>query len=50
MPFKSNAQRKWANSPTGKKELGKKTLDEFNEASKGKKLPEKIKSKKHSKK
>ena len=46
MPYKSDAQRKWANSPAGKKELGTKTVKEFNEASKGMKLPEKAPKKK----
>jgi hypothetical protein len=41
MPYKSDAQRKWANSPSGKRKLGKKTVNEFNKASKGKSLPKK---------
>ena len=46
MPAKSLAQNRWANSPAGKKALGKKTLEEWNSKTKGKKLPEKIKPKK----
>lgn len=41
MPFKSDAQRKYFNA--NKKKLGAKMVDEFNEASKGKKLPEHVK-------
>lgn len=45
MPYKSEAQRKYFN--VNRKKLEKKGVDvgEFNEASKGKKLPEKAKSK-----
>ena len=40
MPWKSQAQRKWGNSPAGIKTLGgKKNVDEWNKATKGKKLP-----------
>jgi len=46
MPYKSKAQERWANSPTGKKALGSQKVAEFNAASKGKKLPEKAKPKK----
>ena len=44
MPFKSLAQERWGNSPAGQKALGSK-LAEFNSASKGMKLPERVKSK-----
>lgn len=52
MPFKSDAQRKFFNSEGGKKAgITKKEVEEFNKASKGKKLPKKVsKSKKPSKK
>lgn len=46
MPYKSNAQRKWAHTKSGMKKLGKKTVEEFDEASRGKKLPERAKKKK----
>lgn len=46
MPFKSDAQRRWAHSKAGMKALGKEKLEEYDEASKGKKLPEKAKKKK----
>ena len=40
MPWKSEAQRKWGNSPAGIKALGgKKNVDEWNKATKGKQLP-----------
>jgi hypothetical protein len=41
MPWKSDAQRRWGNSRSGKKALGKKAVAEFNRKSKGKRLPEK---------
>jgi hypothetical protein len=41
MPFKSLAQERWGNSPSGKKALGSK-LGEFNSASKGLKLPARV--------
>ena len=44
MPFSSEAQRRWGNSEAGRKALGgKKKVDEWNKASKGKKLPEHVK-------
>lgn len=43
MPFKSEAQRKYMNAAASRGEIPKKTVDEFNQASKGKKLPEKKK-------
>lgn len=40
MPWKSQAQRKWGNSPAGIKALGGiKVVQEWNTATKGKKLP-----------
>lgn len=44
MPYKSEAQRKWAHSPKGMKALGgKKKVEEWDRASKGKKLPPRVK-------
>lgn len=44
MPWKSEAQRKWGNSPAGIKALGgKKNVAEWNTATKGKNLPQKVK-------
>ena len=40
MPFVSEAQRRWGNSSAGRKALGKKGVKEWNEATKGKDLPE----------
>lgn len=40
MPWKSEQQRKWGNSPAGVKALGKSTVSEFNKASKGMDMPE----------
>lgn len=46
MPFKSKAQQKWGNSPAGVKALGgKKKVAEWNAATKGKKLPARVKKK-----
>lgn len=43
MPYKSDAQRRWAHTPTGKAALGGSTkVHEWDEASKGKDLPEKV--------
>ncbi len=40
MPWKSNQQRKWGNSSAGLKALGGESkVDEWNQASKGLKLP-----------
>jgi hypothetical protein len=50
MPWASKKQMAWGNSKTGRKEMGVSKVDEFNKATKGKKLPEKVKAKKHSKK
>lgn len=40
MPYKSEKQRRFFNSPTGMAKLGAEKVHEFNEASKGMKLPE----------
>ena len=40
MPWQSEAQRRWGNSPAGHKALGDSGVDEWNGATKGKKLPE----------
>lgn len=45
MPYKSDAQRRWAHSSSGQKALGKEGVKEWDRASKGKKLPEKAKGK-----
>lgn len=45
MPYKSKAQERWAHTPAGKAALGAKGVKEFDQASKGKKLPERAKSK-----
>jgi hypothetical protein len=42
MPFVSRAQQRWGNSPAGHKALGEAGVKEFNAATKGKKLPEKV--------
>lgn len=39
MPYKSDAQRRWAHTKAGKKALGEQGVKEFDAASKGKKLP-----------
>lgn len=38
--WKSSKQEKWAHTEAGQKKLGKKTVNEFDQASKGMKLPE----------
>lgn len=43
MPWKSDAQRRWGNSPAGRKAMGTGKVAEFNAATKGRDLPEKIK-------
>lgn len=40
MPAKSKAQLRWVNSPSGQKALGASGVKEWDEASKGLKLPE----------
>ena len=46
MPWKSDAQRRWGNSPAGKRALGKEGVKHWNEETKGRKLPEKAPKKK----
>lgn len=47
MPYKSDAQRKFFHTSTAKKKgITKKMVHEWDEASKGKKLPKKAKKKK----
>ena len=47
MPWKSKAQRRWGHTPAGKKALGgTKAVKEWDEATKSKRLPEKVKRKK----
>lgn len=41
MPYKSEAQRRFFNSPAGKAKIGKEEVEHWNEVSKGKNLPEK---------
>lgn len=48
MPWKSKAQQAWGNSPSGHKALGDAGIAEFNAASKGKKMPSKLKGEAHS--
>jgi len=44
MPYVSNRQRRWAHSPAGIKALGgKEKVHHWDEATKGKKLPETVK-------
>ena len=44
MPWKSEKQRKWGHSPEGIKALGgKKAVEEWDKATKGKKLPKRVK-------
>lgn len=45
MPFKSDAQRKAMNAKANRGEISKKVINEFNESSKGLKLPKKVKKK-----
>jgi hypothetical protein len=41
MPYKSDAQRRWAHTPTGTKALGgKEKVEHWDKATKGKDLPE----------
>jgi hypothetical protein len=49
MPYKSNAQRRAMNAKAASGEISQSVVDEFNEASKGKQLPERVKPKKKSK-
>ena len=41
MPYKSEAQRRFFNSPAGKAKIGAEEVEKWNEESKGKKAPEK---------
>jgi hypothetical protein len=43
MPYQSDAQRRFFNSPTGLAKIGAAKVHEFNEASKGMELPERKK-------
>ena len=45
MPARSKAQLRWLNSPSGHAALGNKGVQEWNQASKGLKLPERIQPK-----
>ena len=42
MPYKSEAQRKYMNAAAGRGEISKSVVDEFNQASKGMKLPKRV--------
>jgi len=46
VPYKSEAQRKKFHAMEARGEISKKTVDEFDKASKGMKLPKKAKKKK----
>lgn len=47
MPWKSKKQRAWGHSPAGTKALGgKKAVEEWDKATKGKKLPKRVKKNK----
>lgn len=46
MPYKSDAQRRKFHAMLERGEIKKSTVDEFDKASKGKKLPERVKPKK----
>jgi len=46
MPWVSDAQRRWGNSPAGRRALGASGVKEWNRATKGRKLPERVKHKK----
>ncbi len=45
MPAKSKAQLRWINSPSGHKALGEAGVKEWNNATRGRKLPTKVKKK-----
>jgi len=48
MPYSSDAQRRWAHTSAGTKALGGKSkVHEWDEASKGKELPEHSKTPRH---
>lgn len=42
MPAKSKAQLRWVNSPSGHKALGEAGVKEWNHATTGKRLPERL--------
>lgn len=42
MPYKSDSQRRYFHAAEARGEISKDTVQEFDEASKGKKLPEKV--------
>lgn len=42
MPFKSMAQMRWGNSSAGKKALGTAGVKEWDDSTKGAKLPERV--------
>ena len=47
MPWKSKSQRAWGHTPEGIKALGgKKAVEEWDKATKGKKLPKRVKKNK----
>jgi hypothetical protein len=48
MPYKSDSQRRYFHAAAAKGDISKKVVSEFDKASKGKKLPEKVKKKKGS--
>jgi len=50
MPYKSEAQRRYFHAAEKRGEISHATVEEFDKASKGKKLPEKAKKKKRGKK
>lgn len=44
MPYKSERQRRWAHTKAGTKALGgKKAVEEWDKATKGKKIPKRVK-------
>lgn len=43
MPYKSDRQRRYFHAAEARGDISSKTVDEFDQASKGKKLPEKAK-------
>ncbi len=49
MPWKSKKQEAWGNSESGKEAMGEEAVEEFNAASKGKKLPKRAKQPYHEK-
>ncbi len=42
MPYKSDSQRRFFHAAEERGDISKSTVDEFDQASKGKKLPEKV--------